>query len=70
MAMSLAAPRAVHALANMFVTVTNTPNVNVANTVPVTGTVAVSSLPAVQLGGSVSANGRAATRPSISEEEF
>lgn len=33
--------------------VTNTPSVNVANTVPVTGTVAVNSLPPVQLGGSV-----------------
>jgi hypothetical protein len=63
LAMTLAAPKAVHAVANLFVTVTNTPNVNVvnapsvnvANTVPVTGTVAVSSLPAVQLGGSVNA---------------
>lgn len=71
-AMTLVAPKAVHAVANLLVTVTNTPNVsvvntpnvNIANTVPVTGTVAVSSLPAVVLGGTVSANiTNAATNP-------
>lgn len=61
LALQLAAPKAVHAVVSTLVTVTNTPNVSVvnvpavtvANTVPVTGTVSVSSMPPVQLSGSV-----------------
>lgn len=63
LAFDLAAPKAVHAVVSTLVTVTNTPNVSVvntpavtvANTVPVSGTVAVSSMPPVTLGGSVNA---------------
>lgn len=58
-AMQLATPKVAQAVANLFVTVTNTS----ANPVPVTGTVSVTntpnvnvaSLPAVQIGGSVNA---------------
>lgn len=64
MALQMAAPKAVHAVVSTLVTVTNTPNVSVvntpavtvANTVPVTGTVAISSMPPVTLGGSVNAD--------------
>lgn len=49
--MELVAPKAVRAVSNLFVTVTNTPNVNVVNTPSVN----VASLPAVQV-GSVSGN--------------
>lgn len=61
LAMELAAPKAARAVANLLVTVTNTPNVNVVNTPSVnanitnTPTVSVSSLPAVQV-GSISGN--------------
>lgn len=55
LAMELAAPKAVHALVSTLVTVSN----GAGNPVSVTGTVAVSSLPAVQLSGTptVSLNG-------------
>lgn len=46
LAMDLLAPKAVRAVSNLFVTVTNTST----NPVPVTGNVAVSSLPAVVVG--------------------
>lgn len=67
--MTMVAPKAVHAVANLLVTVTNTPNVNVVNTpsvnATITGTpsVSVSSLPAVTLGGSssVSVNSSSST---------
>lgn len=52
LAMSLAAPRVVHAVVSTLVTVTNTPNVSVVNT----PTVNVASLPAVQLSGNINAN--------------
>jgi hypothetical protein len=63
LAIEIAAPKAVHALVATAVDVVNTPNVIVANTVPVTGnvnanvngTVAVSSMPAVAIGGNVNA---------------
>lgn len=51
LALSLAAPKAVHAVTSLLVTVTNTPSVNVANT----PTVNVGSLPAVQIGNNVNA---------------
>ena len=68
-AMTLVAPKAVHAVQNLIVTVSNTPNVNVVNTpsvnATITGTpsVSVSSLPAVTLGGSssVSVNSSSST---------
>ena len=50
--LELAAPNAVHAVANLLVTVTNTPNVNVVNTPSVN----VASLPAVQFSGTPSVN--------------
>lgn len=68
LAMQLAAPKAVQAIVSHFVTVDNT----AANPVPVAGTVAVSSLPAVQLSGNVNAtvtNGPATPVPTFATDD-